>query len=47
MRKCAMVAMGAVSVVPQDEVIGMRSPMTRADMASRRCHRSCGSAAPA
>jgi hypothetical protein len=47
MLKCAAVASGAVSVVPQDEVIGTRWPVARTQTASSRSHRSCGSAAPA
>ena len=43
----AGIPVAPVSVAPQDEVIGMRSPVVRTDAASSRVHRSCGSAAPA
>src|SRR5437016_3062699 len=45
--KWAAVESGDVAVVPQDEVIGTRSPVVRCDTVSSRSHRSCGSAAPA
>ena len=41
------VASGAVSVVPHDEVSGIRRPIVRVMTFSSRVHRSCGSAAPA
>ena len=46
-RKCAAVASGAVSVVPQDDDIGTRCPVVRTETASSRSQMSCGSAAPA
>ena len=46
-RKCEAVASGAVSVVPQDDVRGMRSPVARTAAASSRSHRSWGNMAPA
>ena len=38
-RKCAAVASGAVSVVPHDDDIGTRWPVTRTDTASSRSHK--------
>jgi hypothetical protein len=46
-RKCEAVASGAVSVVPHDDVSGMRSPVARTAAASSRSHKSWGSMAPA
>ena len=45
--KCTAVAIGAVSVRPQEEIIATFSPRAFIEQASRRSHRLCGSPAPA